>query len=63
MSSFISKSKSVTQSELVMFEIIPRLFYTQYERRFGHAFETLHIFIFYGSGILASAPQAISTII
>lgn len=30
---------------------------------FGHAFETLHIFILYGSEILASAPQAIKAIV
>lgn len=46
-----------------MFEIIPKLFYTQYEHRFGHAFETLHMFIYYGNVILASAPQAIKSII
>lgn len=38
MSSFIEKSGVVTQNELIMFEIIPRLFYSQYEFLFGHAF-------------------------
>lgn len=63
MTSFIRKSKNVTQNELIMFEIIPKLFYTQYKRLFGHSFETLHIFILYGSNILASAPQAMNVII
>jgi hypothetical protein len=38
MSSFIEKSKTVTQNQLTMFEIIPKLFYSQYEHRFGHSF-------------------------
>lgn len=38
MSSFISKAKAVTQNQLVMFDIIPRLFYNQYDRMFVHAF-------------------------
>jgi hypothetical protein len=63
MSSFISKSKKVTNSELTMLEIIPNLFYSQYKHRFGHAFETLHVFILYGSNILAVAHEAIKAII
>ena len=63
MSSFMQKSKSVTHNQLTMFEIIPKLFYTQYKRYFGHSFQTLQTFMLYGSSILASAPQAIDTII
>ena len=46
-----------------MFEIIPKLFYTQYKRFFGHSFQTLQTFMLYGYNILANAPQAIDTII
>ena len=38
MTSFISKSQAVTQNELIMFDIIPKLFYTQYNRLFAHSF-------------------------
>jgi len=46
-----------------MFEIIPKLFYSQYEFAFGHAFETLNIFILHGSQIIIAAPQALKAII
>ena len=46
-----------------MFEMIPKLFYGQYDKMFVHSFETLQIFMFYGSKILSSAPQAMQMII
>lgn len=46
-----------------MFDIIPKLFYSSYNRQFGHSFETLQIFINYGGEILKNSPQAIRTII
>ena len=63
LSSFIKKSKSITQNQLIMFDIIPKLFYSSYHKQFGHAFETLQFFIFYGGQILAGNIQAIKTII
>ena len=63
MSSFIKKAEAVTQNQLVMFEIIPKLFYNQYDHMFAHSFETLQIFMFYGSNILGGAPQAMKMII
>ena len=46
-----------------MFEIIPKVFYTQYHCTFGQAFTTIHSFIHYGAILLASAPQATQAII
>lgn len=46
-----------------MFEIIPKVFYTQYHCTFGQAFTTIHSFIHYGATLLASAPQATQAII
>lgn len=46
-----------------MFDIIPKLYYSSYNKQFGHAFETLQIFIYYGGQILAGNPQAIKGII
>ena len=63
MTSFISKSGSVNQNELIMFEIIPKLFYSKYEYSFGHAFQTLNVFILSGSQIIIGSPQALKAII
>jgi hypothetical protein len=63
MSSFIRKAEKITQNQLQMFDIIPKLFYSTYHRQFGHSFETLQIFINYGGDILNNSPQAIRTII
>ncbi len=46
-----------------MFDIIPKLFYSSYEKLFCHSFDTLQAFIFYGKDILSSSPKAIKTII
>jgi hypothetical protein len=46
-----------------MFEIIPRIFYNQYQCRFGHAFHTMQIFIYYGKETLAQSFPAIEAII
>ena len=46
-----------------MFEYIPKIFYNKYEYTFGHAFNTLHIFMFYGKDILSSAPIAMKEIL
>jgi len=48
MSAFIGKSHQVTQNQLKMFEIIPKVFYNQYKAVFGHSFETMQTFIYYG---------------
>ena len=37
-SAFIGKSHQVTQNQLKMFEIIPKIFYNQYKAVFGHSF-------------------------
>lgn len=63
MSSFIKRAQAVTQNQLNMFDIIPRLFYNQFDHMFIFSFETLQIFMFYGSNILSAAPQAMQTII
>lgn len=46
-----------------MFDIIPKLFYSAYEKKFGQTFETLQIFMFYGKDILFTNIAAIKTII
>ena len=63
MTSFIRKSKAVTQNQLIMFDIIPKLFYNAYNRLFLESFETLQVFILYGSDLLAGAHQAMNIII
>lgn len=63
MSSFIKRSKQITQNQLQMFDIIPKLFYSSYEKIFCHSFDTLQAFIFYGKDILSSTPKAMKTII
>ena len=63
LTAFIRKSKQITHNQLIMFDIIPKLFYSTYDKQFGHAFETLQIFIFYGGQILTSNLQAMKSII
>jgi hypothetical protein len=46
-----------------MFEIIPKIFYGHYKAVFGHSFETMQTFIYYGKDILKTAPAAINSII
>lgn len=46
-----------------MFEIIPKIFYGQYNCRFGQAFHTIQLFIYYGSDILKSSYKAIEAIV
>ena len=46
-----------------MFEIIPKIFYGQYACRFGQAFHTIQIFIFYGSDLLRASFNAIEAIV
>lgn len=46
-----------------MFEIIPKIFYGQYNCRFGQAFHTIQLFTYYGSEILKSSFNAIEAIV
>lgn len=46
-----------------MFEIVPKIFYGQYSCRFGQAFHTIQLFIYYGSDILRSSLAAVQAII
>ena len=46
-----------------MFEIIPKIFYGQYACRFGQAFHTIQLFIYYGSDVLRNSMNAIEAII
>ena len=46
-----------------MFDIIPKLFYNIYNQLFLTSFETLQVFILYGSNVLEAAPQAMEIII
>lgn len=59
---FISKSKTVTPSQLNLFESFWKIF-EKYGYTFGHMFETLSYFIVYGANILKSAPKAIDYLI
>ena len=53
----------VTANQLKMFEIIPKIFYNQYMGIFGHSFQTMQVFIFYGFSILKEYPAAIQSIV
>ena len=46
-----------------MFEIIPKIFYGQYECRFGHAFHTIQLFIEHGHQLLIDSPTALKSIL
>jgi hypothetical protein len=59
---FIRKSKSVTASQLSLFESFWKIF-EKYEYTFGHMFETLSYFIVYGAAILKSSPKAIEYLV
>jgi hypothetical protein len=63
MSSFIKHSKRVSNFVLEMYHIIPLVFYKQYHGRFGHSFETLQLFIFYGKDILLAKRNILQEII
>ena len=63
LTSFINLSKQITNNQLIMFDIIPKLFYSTYHKNFGHSFETLQIFIYYGGEILKSNPAAVKAMI
>jgi hypothetical protein len=59
----VDKGKTVTLNQQKMFEIVPKIFYGQYECKFGQAFHTIQLFIYYGSQILKSSPRAIQVIV
>lgn len=59
----MDKGKRVTENQQKMFEIIPKIFYGQYNCRFGQAFHTIQLFIFYGSDVLKNAFPAIEAIV
>lgn len=46
-----------------MFEIVPKIFYGQYCCRFGQAFHTIQLFIYYGSDVLRNSFNAIEAIV
>ena len=53
----------MTVNQQKMFEIIPKIFYNQYFCRFGQAFHTIQLFIYYGSDILRMAFPAVKAIV
>jgi len=46
-----------------MFEIVPKIFYGQYYCRFGQAFHTIQLFIYYGSNVLRDSFNAVDAIV
>jgi hypothetical protein len=56
--SFIKKCKKITANQLSLFECFSKIF-ERYGYTFGHMFETMSYFIFYGSDILKGSPNAV----
>lgn len=56
--SFIKRCKQITQAQLTLFECFSKIF-ERYHYTFGHMFETLSYFVFYGSEILKKSPNAV----
>lgn len=53
----------MTIAQQQMFDIIPKIFYGQYECRFGHAFHTIQLFILHGHQLLIDSPTALKSIL
>ena len=60
---FMKKTETITNNQLLIFDIIPKLFYSSYHKKFEFSFEPLQLYIFYGHHIFSNTPQAIKTII
>ena len=60
---FMKKTQYITTNQLTIFDIIPKLFYSSYKKKFDFSFEPLQLYIFYGHSIFCNTPQAIQTII
>ncbi len=56
--SFIKRCKQITTAQLSLFECFAKIF-ERYHYTFGHMFETMSYFIFYGSGVLKGSPKAV----
>lgn len=62
MTSFIRHFKNVGKYVLEMYKLIPLFFYKQYKGRFGHSFQALQLFIYYGSDLLCQSKALLREI-